>query len=103
MEHEIDWRPKALKDLEAIYDWVAEQADPVTASAYVARIQAFAVRLRHFPNRGTPRFQVSPGLRSVTFERRIIVSYRVNSRTVRILRLIDTARDFRRAFGGTTG
>ena len=42
-------------------------------------------------------------LRSVTFERHIIVGYRVENRTVRILRLIDTSRDFRRAFSGTTG
>lgn len=103
MDHEIDWRPGALRDLEAIYDWVADQSDPVTAAAYVARIQAFTGKLCHFPNRGTSRFHVSPNLRSVTFERHIIVGYRVENRTVRILRLIDTSRDFRRAFSGTTG
>lgn len=103
MEHEIDWRPAALRDLEAFYDWVDERADPATASGYVARIENFSVKLRYFPNRGTPHFRLLPGLRTVTFERHIVVAYVVESGIVRILRLIDTARDFRRAFGSTNG
>ena len=103
MEHEIDWRPAALRDLRALYDWVDERTDPSTASGYVARISHFAVKLRYFPNRGTPHFHILPGLRTVTFERHIVVAYVVESGIVRILRLIDTARDFRRAFGSTNG
>jgi toxin ParE1/3/4 len=96
--HEIIWRPEARDDLYAIYDWIADQADPDTAYAYTSRIEVFVLRLSHFPNRGTPRFDLSSGLRSVTFERRIIIAYRVESDEVRIVRLIDSARDFARAF-----
>ncbi len=99
MEHEVVWRPEARDDLYAIYDWIARQADPDTAFGYTSRIEAFAARLSHFPGRGTPRFNLASGLRTVTFERRIVVAYRVVNDAVHIVRLIPAARDFARAFG----
>ena len=99
MEHEVVWRPEARDDLYAIYDWIARQADPDTALGYTSRIEAFALRLSHSPNRGTPRFDLASGLRTVTFERRIIVAYRTENGAVQIMRLIDAARDFTRIFG----
>ena len=94
VEHDVVWRPEARDDLYAIYDWIAEQADPDTAFDYTARIEAFALRLSHFPNRGTPRFTLSSGLRTVTYQRRIVVAYRVEDGTVQIVRLINAARAF---------
>ena len=93
VDHEIIWRPEARSDLYAIYDWIAGQADPDTAYAYTSRIEAFALRLRYFPNRGTPRADLGSGLRSVTFERRVIVTYRVGQDAVFIVRLLGSARN----------
>ena len=97
MELEVVWSRAARNDLFNLYDWIAGQADAATAFAYTARIEAFASRLHTFPNRGTPQFDISAGLRSITFERRFIVTYRVKADCVWIVRLIDTARDFVRA------
>ena len=102
VELDVVWSHAARNDLYTVYDWIAGQADAATAFAYTARIEAFASKLSYFPNRGTPRFGVASGLRSITFERRYIVAYRVEPDGVRIVRLIDTARDFWRAFGSTT-
>lgn len=98
VEHEIIWRPEARDDLLAIYDWVALQADPETALRYTSRIETFAQRLSHFPNRGFARFDVALGLRTVVFERRVTICYRVVDEEVSILRLIHSARDFSEAF-----
>ena len=98
VEHEIDWRPSARKDLDAIYDWIADLSDPLTALAYIEKIEAFVAKLSYFPNRGTPRAELTAGLRSVTFERRAIVSYLVQDRTVRIVRVLHTARDISSIF-----
>ena len=98
MELDVVWSRAARNDLYTVYDWIAGQADADTAFAYTARIEAFALRLNTFPNRGTPRFGISAGLRSITFERRYIVTYRVKADCVWIVRLIDTSRDFVRAF-----
>ena len=96
MEHEVIWRPEARDDLYAIYDWIAGQADPDTAYAYTSRIEAFTERLAHFPNRGTLRLNMITDLRSVTFERRVIVAYRAMNDAVQFVRLIHTARDIAR-------
>ena len=90
----------AIADMSDIGRWIAERADPATAEAYVSRVEAACYRLGTFPNRGTPRFKVLTGLRTVTFERRIIVAYRVVGGVVDIMRLIDAARDFAGAFKG---
>lgn len=102
MELDVVWSRAARNDLYSLYDWIAGQADAATAFAYTARLEAFASKLSYSPNRGTPRFGIAAGLRSITFERRYIVAYRVEPDCVWIVRLIDTARDFRRAFGSTT-
>jgi toxin ParE1/3/4 len=99
VEHEVIWRPEARDDLYAIYDRIAGQADPDTAYAYTSRIEGFVQRLRHFPNRGTPLFELATGLRKVTFERRVIIAYRIEDGAVQVVRLIHAARDFGRAFG----
>ena len=89
----------AIADMSAIGRWIAERADPETAEAYISRIEAACFRLADFPNRGSPRFGISQGLRSVTFERRVIIAYRVENGEVRIVRVIPAARDLARAFG----
>lgn len=98
VRHDVIWQPEARSDLYAISDWVADQSDSETALGYVARIEAFVARLERFPNRGTARASMPKGMRTVTFERRIIVAYDVQESLVRILSLIGTARDFRLAF-----
>jgi toxin ParE1/3/4 len=90
---EVIWRPEARNDLYQIYDWIADRADAATAFSYTSRIESFVERLSNFPNRGTPRFHLAAGLRTVTFERCIIIAYRADSQQVVISRLFHTARD----------
>ena len=98
MKHDVVWQSEARGDLFAIADWVIEQADPETAYAYASRIEAFVARLEYCPNRGTPHPGLAPDCRTITFERRVIVIYRVEGRSVRILRLMHTSRDQTSAF-----
>ena len=98
MNYRIEWHVLARADLFDIYDWIAEHADPQTAYAYTARIERRCESLSAFPHRGTPRDHLEPGLRSITFERRVIIAYRVEKDRVLILRLIRTARDIAAQF-----
>ena len=93
MSYCVDWHAQARADLFELYDWIAEQADPDTAFEYTSRIEQRCETLSDFPQRGTPRNHLLPGLRSITFERRVIIAYRVEDDRVLILRLIRTARD----------
>jgi toxin ParE1/3/4 len=90
---EVVWRPEARDDLYQIYDWIADRADTATAFNYTSRIESFVERLSYFPNRGTQRFHLADGLRTVTFEKRIIIAYRADDQQVTISRLFHTARD----------
>lgn len=94
----IAYRPRARIDLKEIYDWAAEGADPGTADAYVKRIQLACGKLADFPNRGSPRDELEPGLHSISFERRATIYYRVEPKTVRIIRILGAGRDVDREF-----
>ena len=98
MNHRIVWEQSARDDLLEQYDWVTDQADSNTALRYTSRVEAFADKLRVFPKRGTPRFHLGAALRTVTFERRLVIVYRVEDNDVVILRIIHAARDFAAAF-----
>ena len=89
----------AIADISAMGRGIAKRAGSGIAEAYVSRVEAACYRLANFPNRGTPRFDILTGLRTITFERRVIISYRVEKGVVRIVRFISAPRDFSRAIG----
>ena len=99
MARELVYRPAAEADLHAIDDWIAEHADPLTAYAYVSRIHAACRSLTDAPDRGTPRDDLEPGLRSISFRRRATIYYRVDARVVEIVRILSRGADAGRAFG----
>lgn len=92
--HAVVWRPSARADLIALYDWIAERADIATAFDYTSRIEAHAATLADFPQRGTPRDDLVPGLRTTPYRRRTIIAYRVTGADVEILRLIHAGQDW---------
>lgn len=90
----VVWRPRARADLLALYDWIAERADAETAFDYTSRIEARAALLATFPDRGTPRDDLVPGMRTIPYRRRTIIAYRVNGEDVEILRLVHAGQDW---------
>ena len=88
--------------LPALHRWIAIEADPLTADGYIDRIEKHVSLLSEFPGRGTPRDDLSPGLRTITFERRVVIAYMVDdtASTVSIMRVINSARDLRTLFSG---
>lgn len=92
--HAVVWRPQARADLLALYDWIAERADPDTAFDYTSRIEAHAAKLAEFPERGTPRDDLVPGMRTVPYRRRTVIAYRVSGGAVEILRLVHAGQDW---------
>ena len=86
--------PRARRDLVVLHRWIHDAADEKTADGYFRRIDALIRSLRDFPDRGTPRPDIRSGMRTITFERRVIVAYEVGARTVDILRVVDARRDW---------
>ena len=92
MIYQIILAPLAIADLEELQRWIAEAADSRTAMDYVARIKSKIIALDHFPNRGTPRDDLGLGIRTLSFERRIKIAYRVIDGKVRIERVVSNWR-----------
>jgi toxin ParE1/3/4 len=92
--------PKAREDLQDIYDWIANQAGNDVADNYLDRIERVMGKLTEMPNRGTPRDDLVPGLRTIPFERRATITYVVTGQTVEVLRVVHAGRDLRRMFDG---
>ncbi len=98
MSHSVEFSADAKTDIEGLYDFIAKRADPTTALGYVDRLESWCQVLSSFPNRGTCRNDIRPGLRVIGFERRVAVAFVVGNDTVVILRLLYGGRDLRGAF-----
>ena len=96
--HRVVWREQADADLDTLYNWVAEQADPDVAHRYVLRIEETAGKLANFPSRGRPRDAIGSGLRSIPFERSVTIFYEVGKDEVQVVRVIHARRDAPDAF-----
>lgn len=98
MNHKVIWRPQARTDLLALYDWLAEVANPEVAFSYTSRIGDACAELATFPGRGSPRPDLADGVRTTAFQRRVIIAYLADEDVVTILRIISGARDMDRLF-----
>ncbi len=90
----LRWDARALKDLEAIYDYIAND-DPAAAKRVVQRIEESIGRLLIIPMSGRPG--IAKGTRLLAVPRLpYIVVHRVRGEIVDILAVLHTARRRRR-------
>jgi toxin ParE1/3/4 len=92
---EVYFRPAAEADLVGLYEYIAETAGSTRiAVGYIDRIEAACMALADFPERGTRRDDILPGLRTVGFERRATIAFRVLRKRVEIVTIAYGGRDF---------
>ena len=94
MLHKIVFRPGAEADLFALYRYIAENSDTLRAEAYVTRLEKFCMGLAAFPERGTRRDDIAPGMRMMGFERRVSIAFRILDDVVEIVAIAYAGRDF---------
>ena len=93
----VTYSPEARLDLLRIYDWIADAASPTTAFAYVGRLEAYLRTLDLAAERGRRRDDIRPGLRTVSFERRLCIAFAIEDFGVTILRVFYGGRDWEAA------
>ncbi|MGA2289687.1 type II toxin-antitoxin system RelE/ParE family toxin [Bradyrhizobium sp.] len=98
MAIKVLFRPQAEADLLALYRYIAGASSLATAGNYIDRIETACMSLAEFPNRGTKRDDLAPGLRTIAFERRVTIAYRVLRTRVDIVTISYAGRDFENAF-----
>lgn len=98
MVYSIRLDEAAKADLMGIYTQIRDNGgSAATARGYVNRIIGFLAGFDIFPERGSLREHIRPGLRIVGFERRVSVAFVVEEDEVVILRLLYAGRQLERA------
>jgi toxin ParE1/3/4 len=91
---EVIFRPEAEADLVGLYEHIAERSGYRIAGSYIERIEEACMALATFPKRGTRRDDILPGLRTLGFERRVTIAFRVLKTEVEIVTIAYAGRNF---------
>ena len=84
--------PTALRDLEDLWDFIAED-NPTAASEVVQTILAAADRLAEFPRIGHPRVDLADETLRVWPVNSYLIIYRPDQEPIEIIRIISGFRD----------
>lgn len=82
------FHPDARGDLEEVRKYLADRFSERNADNYVVRIVSACTAIGHAPHRGSFREDIGPGIRSIGFESRITIIFRVQPDLVTILALL---------------
>ena len=76
MAHNLIFQDEARSDLNSIYSFIRDRnGSAQVAIQFVRRIEAQCESLKTFPQRGTRRDDLVPGLRIIGFERRVAIVF----------------------------
>ncbi|MGV1872874.1 type II toxin-antitoxin system RelE/ParE family toxin [Agrobacterium rosae] len=86
--YDVRLSPEAETDLVDIYQYVrVASQSPAVARQYLDRVTSYLSSFDVFPERGSLRNDIRPGLRVVGFERTISVAFIIEDESVIILRV----------------
>jgi len=96
-KYAVDFLAGAVDDLDALYRFISEKASYEIADGYLARVEQSCLSLATFPQRGTAIPGRVTGLRTMGFEHRVTILFRVKKERVEILRILYGGRDLLRS------
>lgn len=95
----VEFQPEAVAELRAIFESVRDIAGSVrVAQGFTQRIKARCDRIGDIPMGGRPRDDLAKGLRTVAFERSVIIAYRVTAERVEITNIFYGWRNYTALF-----
>lgn len=97
MTRRVEFYPLAEADLIHLYNYIATNSGALRAGRYIQRIERLCLGLSEFPERGTPRPDLVPGVRTLSMDRRVLVAFTVTEDLVLILRILYGGRNLSRA------
>lgn len=90
----VGFDEQALRDLDAIYDWICEQGSHSVAASFVERLQRYCLGFDLASERGIKIDPRRPDLRAVGFNRQATVVFAVGEDEVAILRVYRAGLDW---------
>jgi toxin ParE1/3/4 len=91
--YEVHFLAEAIADLDALFCYIADESSYEIADGYLVRIERLCRSLESFPQRGTAVAGAVPRLRTMGFERRATILFRVGADKVDILRVYYGGQD----------
>lgn len=85
MDYQVNFHPRAARELNELFDYIAQHGSPERASRFVGQIRDYCLGFAAFPERGTVRDDIAPGVRMVGFRRRVSIVFSVESEVVWVL------------------
>jgi toxin ParE1/3/4 len=93
MARRLVYAPEAEAQLLLLYRYIAAAASPQVARNYTDRIVQRCEKLVDFPHQGSPRDDLRPGLRTIAFQRRVVIAYSVLEEVVAVLGIFYGGQD----------
>lgn len=93
-QYNVIFSPRAERQLDTLYSYIADHSGEERAERYISDIVAFCQRLSLFPERGTKRDDLRPGLRVVGYAKRVTVAFSVESDRVMIHGIFYGGQDY---------
>jgi toxin ParE1/3/4 len=102
--HRVVFTPRAERQFQELYSFIAENGSETRAEAFVGAIIADCLSLATFPERGTKRDDIRPNLRVKGFKRRVSIAFSVDAESgmVVIHGVFYGGQDFETLLGDTT-
>jgi toxin ParE1/3/4 len=91
--YEVHFLAEAIDDIDALFCYIAKENSFEVAARYLARIERLCLSLDTFPLRGTAVGGGISGLRTMGFEHRVTILFRVGEERVEILRILYGGRN----------
>jgi toxin ParE1/3/4 len=93
MAHAVVFSPEAEAQLVSLRRYITDQASLSVARRFTDAIVEHCLGLDIFPNRGVPRDDLRPGLRTTSFRGRVTIAYVVDVDRVIILAILYAGQD----------
>lgn len=94
MAYRIVFTPEARDQLGHLHSYIASAADAEIAMRFADGILHHIATLSEFPERGTPRDDLRPGMRTLAWRRRVTIAFVVEERDVVVIGIFYGGRDF---------
>lgn len=94
MAYRIVFTPEARDQLDHLHSYIASAADAEIALRFADGILDHIARLSEFPERGTPRDDLRPGMRALAWRRRVTIAFVVEESDVVVIGIFYGGRDF---------
>jgi toxin ParE1/3/4 len=97
---QVIFTPLAERHIDKLHEYITKHSSEERADGYIGRIVDFCNGFTTFPQRGTLRDDILPGLRVTGFERRVTIAFVVTADAVLIEGIFYGGRDFEAFFRG---